>query len=331
MSVDLQLIKQGAMNLVLDCTEVQNGERIAIVSERDRVNAGLPAYIVEAAEQAGAQAELLWVEAEAESFALTDDQVAVLSSADKVIASVRDTSPLRDSLKDTDVALLVWSLFTTVDDLKPESLASEHARYPWKLAKATYDRLEEMYVPGSRWRITTPSGTDLSGIFGDFSARATYREDLWDEWSGRSRTFHGSIHRPVASLEAQGVIAGQFTGGGRRIPVESSPIFVVEKNEIVTIEGDARAQPLIAQYRRNLDALVERFGKNAVLVDSWHGGTHPRAEPAQNLLGNACTQYMHFHLGRTTGIPGDYISTEISNHSLQIDGKPVYEHGKLLL
>lgn len=331
MSVDLELSKQGAVNLVVHCAEVQNGERVVMISERGRVHGDLPVYVAEAVEDAGGEGELLWVEALPEGLAFTDEQMTVLSSADKVIASVRDTSCLRDSLKGADVALLVWNLFTTVDELNPESLASEHARYPWKIAKAIHDRLEELFIPGRKWRITAPSGTDLSGVFGDFSARASYREDLWDEWSGRSRTFHGSVYRPVASLEANGVIVGQFTGGSRRVPVETPPIFVIEKNELVTIEGEAKAQVLIEQYKRNLDVLVGRFGKNATLVDSWHGGTHPRAEPAQNLLGNACTQYMHFHLGRTTGIPGDYITAEISDHTIEIDGRPIYKNGELLV
>jgi hypothetical protein len=139
---------------------------------------------------------------------------------------------------------------------------------------------------------------------------------------------HSPIYTPVASLETDGQIVAEFTGGFKRVPCEDPAVILIENNRMAGFKG---GQHWVEQYEKQLAATAERFGENAYIVDSWHGGTHPRAEFMQDLLGNGCASVMHFHLGRTTGKTGDYLSAEISNHTLEVGGRKIYEDGKLMI
>lgn len=316
--------REGALNLVNHCAEVKLGERVALVHEQDRGDETLAGLIKQVVEEQGAACEVLWLERTDQGLAPTAEQLATLQSSDKVIATTRDSSLFRPLIHASRPSLVASNWFETC-----ELMATEHARYHWGMARAFFTRIEELFTVGSRWTITTPKGTHLSGVIGDFSTRASYRED--ERQPAQIRTLHSPIYTPVASLEAEGQIVAEFTGGFKRIPCEDPAVMVIENNRMVDFTGGPGAKPWIEQYRARLADTAQRFGESASIVDSWHGGTHPKAEFMQDLLGNGCTAVMHFHLGRTTGKTGDYLSAEISHHTLEVDGRRIYKGGKIMI
>jgi len=315
--------RQGVINLVTNCTEVQLGEWVVIANEVDRVEPALAALIAEVVEEQGGRPETLWIAVADGALSPAPEQVQTMLAADKVLASTRDLTFFRRLLNDGRHSLLVGNLFQD-----RAGLASEHARYPWGLARAMYAHVEQRFGVGARWQLTSPSGTDLTGLVGDHSVRASYLED---ERPDRSRSFHSGAYTPIASTEAEGQLVSQFTGGPARIPCEDPPVLAIEGNRIASIEGGRDDPRWVEQYRRDLDAKTQRFGERASVVDSFHGGAHPSAEFVRSILGNGCPLYMHFHLGRTTGKPGDYLAAELSEYTLEVDGKVLFDRGQLAI
>lgn len=222
------------------------------------------------------------------------------------------------------IPTLISNLFCTLDDI-----ASGHARYHWGAARAIYEFVEnELLQVGRRWTITTPSGTNVSGIIGVKSQRASYLDERQADYR---RTFHSGAYCPAASESAEGIIVCEYTGGSARRPCYNPPVISIENNRVVSIEAGRNSRFWVDQYKDGLDEKVQRFGEKARTVDSWHGGANPAAECIPGLLGYGGTRMMHFHLGRTAGRSGDYLAAEISHHNLKLDGHKIYENGKLVI
>src|SRR5581483_1642860 len=118
------------------------------------------------------------------------------------------------------------------------------------------------------------------GRIGPNSARASYLEDERPE---RSRFFHSGAYTPVASLEAAGEIVVQYTGGFKRLPCDRPARYVIQANQLVTIEATDVDRHWADRLQQELDEKQQRFGEKATIVDSWHGGAHPAAESRPDL------------------------------------------------
>jgi len=326
----LELAKQGVCNLVHNCAAVAAGDKVVLVNELGKVQNEFVTLISETVNEEGALCNLIWIEASASDpytgqpreLSLSATETEAIFSADKVITSVREDLFSKYLPHKGKVPLLISNLFCTIEDA-----SSEHARYHWGMARAIYDLIEkEILQVGRKWRINTPSGTDLSGIIDDASSRASYLDEQRSEFR---RAFHSGAYCPAASGEAEGVIVCEYTGGATRSPCYDPPMIFVKKNKITGIEGGRHLRRWVELYRNDLDQKVKRFGERARIVDSWHGGANPGAECIPGIIGNGGTRMMHFHLGRTTGKSGDYIAAEISNYTLEVNGKKIYENGKL--
>lgn len=325
-----RLAKEGVLNLVGHCAQVKPGEKVVVVNERGKIEEALLTLITDALRDKGALCTPLWVEPESSnppggsSVFFPRAVIEEIVSADKVISSIRDEVFFKHLSKAEKVPLVVTHLFSTLEDM-----ASEHARYHWAMGRAIYDLLEnDIFRVGASWKITSPSGTEISGSTDQVSTRTRYRDE---QTAPFLRSFHSGAYRPVATAEAEGVIVCEYTGGASRLPCYDPPVIYVEKNEITRIEGGRHLRRWLDQYRSGLEEKVQRFGEAARVLDSWHGGANPKAECIPGIVGNGGTRMMHFHLGRTTGKSGDYLAAEISHHTLEIDGKKVYENGKLAI
>ena len=254
--------------------------------------------------------------------ASTERAVAATRDADKIIVSSMGLGPfLAPGL--AQPALIVGSLFHSLADF-----ATSHASFHWKMADEIYRIVEDLFVTGAEWRIVTFTGTDLSGTVCERSARSSYLED---ETPAHARYFHSRAFCPVAVESATGTITCQFTHGPRRTPCIPPPVFVFEDNGLNEITGPDAARPWIDELQSGFDSVLQRFGEAGRVLDSWHGGANPKAELAPTLLGNGSTRNMHFHVGRTTGRSGDYISAEISDYSLAVNGRSIFDHGQLAI
>jgi hypothetical protein len=328
----LELAKEGARNLVENCAEVQTGELVVLVNDQRQVDRTVSTLLEEAVRARRASSAVLWVEPEgldprggrARGVSLSAEQIASLLKADKVIASIGG-APLGRYLADSNKRpLLVNNGFYTLEDL-----ASGHARYHWGIVQAIYDVMDHDVFPvGSHWRITSPAGTDLRGAVDTKSARASYVDEMRQE---RVRNFFSGAYMPVASQEAEGVIVVEWVAMSALEPAYDPPHVVVQHNKIAGVEGGSHIKKWVKEYHEAFEGLVKRFGDNALLLDSWHGGAHPKAVNIPGMVGTGGTRHMHFHMGRTTGKTGDYQGGQIKYFTMEVDGKKIYDTGRLAL
>jgi hypothetical protein len=89
----------------------------------------------------------------------------------------------------------------------------------------------------------------------------------------------------------------------------------------VEVAGGKRVEEL----KELLGEKVKRYGDKANILDSWHGGMHPKAENRPGAVSETVT--MHFHVGRLV----DPYSASISEQTVDVDGKKIYENGKLMI
>jgi hypothetical protein len=329
----VDLAKQGIQNLIANCAKVDRGEKVVLLSDQSTVEPGAATLVKDAIEERRARADIIWADATARSARsglttgiqpLLGEQVEMLLSADKVISSISAELLLKQLRPGVRPPLVIVNLFHTLEDL-----ASEHARFPWDLARAIYEVMEhETFPVGSQWKITSPSGTELVGTVGDASSRARYLDERRSE---HIRCFYSHAYVPVASAHAEGTLVVDYTGGAMREPAYDPPHLFIERNKIAHIKGGRHRRKWVDEYRSALERQVERFGESALILDSWHGGANPAAVPIPEFTGTASPKVMHFHVGRTTGRSGDYASANIGLFTLEVDGRRIIEAGRLLI
>lgn len=320
-------VTDGINNLVVNCAEVQRGEKVLLINEQGSMDPSVADLVVEAVRAAGGNPTLVWADAPdggppgMGGDSISDELLRAIVSADKVIASY----PLRDRalephLGSNPKVLVVHSMFRTADHF-----ASEHACYPWGMANAIYERFErELFAEGRRFRLAGTGGTDVAGVIGPVSARA---RQLEDEKARFSRSFNRSAFIPVASLGCEGQAVIEFTAGFRRVPIDNPPTLVIEGNKITRVEGRPEAKRWVEEYAKLVDERLEQQGPEANKVDSWHGGLHPTAECTpgpRGMIGNASTEMMHFHVGPR----GDHMQAQWGRVVLELDGERIIDNGK---
>ena len=313
--------KAGVANLVRNCAEVSSSDTIVVASDETRVESDVIPLIVEAIQMSGGKATTVYFNPDDKKS--TEHAVAAARGADKLILSAMSVAPFLNLGGGQHPRLIVCNFFHSLTDF-----ATAHASFHWQIANEIYRTVERMFVAGSNWRIVTPTGTNLSGIIGDRSARSSYLEDETPEYV---RYFNSRAYCPVAADAAVGTIACQFTHGPRRTPCIPPPILIFEDNDLKEITGPDDARGWIRELQSGWDDVLSRFGEAGRALDSWHGGANPKAELAPTLLGNGSTRNMHFHIGRTTGRSGDYISAEISDYSLWVNERCIFDRGRLAI
>jgi hypothetical protein len=316
--------RQGVWNLVRNVADVQRGDNILIFNEYGQVDERLVALMVEAIKEQGALCHVMWGEpVELGRSSLPKVLIGAVVSADKVIHNYPSGLPgksagpsLLPKYLDKDKGpVRITNLFCTV-----EHMASEHARYPWKVVMALYNKVEEIFSSATRWRITTPSGTDIAGKVGKVSSRMAILEG---QKSPFNVSFPTMTYCPVGSIEASGRIAVDHCA----IPpirIDHPPVVLFEGDRIVSVEGATEAAQ---QYRMALKQSREQYGDPADFLDSWHGGAHPEAKNVPGFIGHGCTARMHFHVGRTER----YVSAGVIDQTIEVDGRKIFDRGKLMI
>ncbi len=247
--------------------------------------------------------------------------VAAMKAADRIIYSVpagaagqRSVSVVSAYLDKDEGPFRVSNNFCTL-----ELMSSEYARFSERTIRALHGYYEKMFRSAKTWRITTPSGTDISGQIGTVSSRQAMFEGMRSPYAA---VFPSRIHAPIGSVNASGRIAIDHCA----IPpmkIENPPIVEFVEDRVVGVEGGPEAEV----YRKALEANAERWGDNANFLDSWHSGLNPYGPNITGFLGHGCSARMHLHIGRSD----TYTSAGVVNHTIEIDGRKVLDNGKLVV
>lgn len=317
-------IDDGAVNCVIDCAGARRGSRLFVVNETGAVEEPVVAAIAKAGRTAGAEVDILWADPipEGNAEAIPESVLAAYGKGDIVVSHFPSLS--REALHrhfPGETRVRVPNRART-----QALLESDWARFPYSVQRDIAERLEARMAAGLRWQITSPSGTEVWGVFGESGGEVgnAYFVDAGEEGRAR-RNFPGGVHAPRACASLEGVIAVEYMDHVCQSPSEPPLLIEVKDNRVVGIaggdgEGDA------ATAIRASDGWI----------DSWHAGVNPRtlvpvrrAENARKWFGfsHCSPAVMHFHLGRS------HATTNLAafGHTLSVEGEILYEEGRLMV
>lgn len=316
--------REGVRNLVKECAEVQEGERVLILNEIGKVDPEIAELVADAVKAAGAEYYALWGETiERGRKDIPRVLLGAFLAADKVIANYSlNRAALDPHIRGKGIVQINNGCRTT------QQMSTPHATFHWGMVKTIYSRLEEIFCEGERWRITSPAGTAISGRVGKGSDVADAYFAAEAEASRFIRVFPGEVYTPVGSVDAEGTIVTEYINMRDTVPWGQPAVLTVRGNKIVKVEGGDEAK----RFESEMDVNVSRFGENATVIDSWHGGMNPKARlptDENRALAGATSgaAMMHFHAGRIL----EPVSAGILYHTIEVDGRKLYEGGKLLI
>ena len=336
-TVDEAKVLEGVENLIQNCVGVQQGESVLLLNEKGGVDPALVELMEGAIKSAGGTAYSLWVEplvgisempAVVGSAVLAADKLVLNASLDRVV--------LLDHLRANGQPDMVR---INNRSRVPEAFASEHARFNWQLVMAIAAKVHEVTSAATEWTITTPHGTDMRGrvASGSEVADAFFVQDA--EASRTERVFPGEVYSPVGSTASNGVIAFDHPGMADKERFHNPMMLTVKDSMLTDIEwreeparpgqkDDASGNTVYTreQLVRLLQANEEKYGHDrAYVLDSWHGGMHPKAVKRGGQQSNQDT--MHFHIGSVPSARSAYSSDQ----TIELDGRPFWTEGRCVL
>jgi hypothetical protein len=203
-------------------------------------------------------------------------------------------------------------------------MSTRWAAFPYSVQRALAVAIDTLSAPGKSWRITSPSGTDVRGQFGTPDSTVAQAYFVEEEGGRARRNFPGGVHSPVMAIATAGVIVADHIAGFGSMS-RTNPIKIeLKDSRIVSINsGDD-------------DTIQAKLSKTDGFIDSWHAGVNPMTVVPYNRAENPVEWYsyshcspaiVHFHVGRSTAP----IDAACFHQSIVIDGRPIYNRGKLTL
>ncbi len=318
------VLEAGALNCVIDCAGVGPGVKLFVVSETGAADEAVTRAIAAAGRDAGANVEAFWVDPIAKSSpdAIPDQVLMAYGEGDIVISHL--PSLTREALHPHfpgEVRVRVPNRAR-----KEALLASDWARFPYGVQRAIASLLEEKMAPGRNWRITSPAGTDLHGVFGGAEGPGGEVGAAFfvaGEQGRARKNFPGGVHDPRACATLDGVLVVEYMDHIDQAEGDEPLRLEIKDCRITEITGGAAGGKL-------RDAIAASDG----WIDSWHGGVNPRtlspvarADNARSWFGfsHCSPAIMHYHLGRT------HETTNLASfgHSLSVEGEALYTDGAL--
>jgi hypothetical protein len=317
--------RDGVWNLVHNCAEVQKGDSVLILNEYGKIDPEVAELITEAVKATGADYHVLWGEPIApHRTELPRVLIGAMLASDKVICSYAINRAVLDGYTRGKGIIQVNNTCRT-----PESMATPHATFHWGLVRSIYGRLEDICGAGETWRVTSPAGTEMTGRIGKGSEVADAYFAAEAAASRFIRVFPGEVFSPVGSMDAAGTIVMEYVNMRDSRPWSAPAVITVADNRVTHIDAQGDEAK---RFAGDVESNIERYGDGAGVIDSWHGGMNPRARvpTAENPVLTGATSgpgMLHFHIGRTT----DPLSAGLLHHTVDVDGRKLYEGGRLLV
>lgn len=338
MSIDqIAGIRVGVKNLVANCLETGRGQTVLLLNGRSDIEPELVGLIEDAIREQGGTPYSLWIDPLPRDISGIPRMIGnAINAADKLLLNVNlNRVLLLDHLQGNGMLDLV----RVNNRLRtPDRFSTEHAQFHWGLVMAMARQLEEITASASEYTITTPRGTSMHGrvISGSEVADAFFAQDA--NLGRTERVFPGEVYSPVGSGDANGTIVFDHPGLADKDPWDIPLVLQVKDNFLTDVEwreetsrtetDDWGVQTIWSrdQFVGLLKTNAERYGQDAAYtVDSWHGGMHPKAVLRPGQLSE--TKTMHFHIGRVA----DTLSAYMTNQTVSLDGKVLFENGNLSL
>ena len=318
-----QEFEAGVQNCVVDCGGVQRGQTVYVVSEEGAVDRKVADSVAEWARDRGARVETVWGPKIPKEHA-EDIPADVLDAYGKADVLFSHYPSLRREVLQPhfpgEARVRVPNRARTV-----ALMSSPWAAFPYSVQRAAAVTVDSMSSPGKRWRITSPAGTDVRGMFGSRDSAVAEAYFVEEEGGRARRNFPGGVHSPVMAIAAEGIIVADHLAGFKQMSKTDPLTLELKEGRVVSVKGGDDEGEMIAALRR-----TDGF------IDSWHAGVNPmtivpiaRTEnPAEWYSYSHCSPtIVHFHVGRSNAP----IDVACFNHSTTIEGRRIYDNGRLLI
>lgn len=322
----------GADNLLLNCVAARPGDRLLIVREDSRhgyYDCTVSAFVADRARVLGLAVEEVEIGPPGVDRDLPADLMAAMATVDHTVFFARMGDQLRfDGLPGQCTKTMVYAYDVAC-------LGSGFGTTSHALMREIKAHVEGALMRAETIRVTCPLGTEVTGSPTSFT----------DDETGEVKIsrFPMTVFKPVPAAGFSGriALARWLIGSGSRYyqPFEArldETVFaILDQGRVVDFEGPKTVTRCVRDHHMKIGAM---FGIDPFLVHSWHAGIHPQTfyplpaghNPARwSALAFGSPRYLHFHVCGDQP-PGEICWTVI-DPTIQLDGKPAWQDGRLVL
>ena len=324
--------RQGVLNLLNECVQLQAGQSLLIVTEDDNekyYDNDLSALVKLEAEKLGASVFTL-VSPRIDGPEQSPEIIKrSLETVDHTIFLARIGDQMRfHPLPGKGSKTMCYTL-----DLK--MLASPAGLTSYRMASKLLESVQFKIDTIKRWHIKCPLGSDLTGTSDPHAYANKERLDF------TVKLFPPGPFRPLVCSNANGKIVSRFFPASAThlyepfgLVLDSPVTLFVENGRIIGFGGEKQVADRVNQHYQFVG---DKFGIDPFVVHSWHAGTNPHIYYPDQAIENierwngvmhSHTRYTHIHTCGNYG-PGE-ISCGLIDASLTFDDQPLWKEGHLL-
>jgi len=328
--INSENLKQGAKNILTNCANLSNNESLLIISE----DPALGWYKKDITEALSKEANDMGVKT-----TVLEVDGPQNDSKNKLIQLIEDFDCTVFFARIGDQDRFDTTSFKTKRVMSyarsAENLSSIFGCINHQALVDIKKAINKIFSNGGFVEITCPLGTKVFGrleqsIIDDSSDVGVLRFPMLVPTPVKARNFSGRV-----ALSKYLTPTGSKVYEPASLFLEDQIYIIIENGKIIDFEGD---ENIIIKVKNHYNHISEIFNIDKNHIDSWHAGIHPGTsynhpiedDPdrwSNTMFGSP--KYIHFH---TCGnyAPGE-ISWMIENHNITVDGKPLWDKGRLMV
>ncbi|RLA09459.1 MAG: hypothetical protein DRQ52_12365 [Gammaproteobacteria bacterium] len=324
-------VREGARNLLVNGCGVKQGTELVILNENGLVEPNVADILEQEAHRLGAVVYVIWADSVPNPESLPQPVMAAITNAEVTLMNHLLAASLRLVPFDGTGLKMMNMLFTW------NQMGSAFGRTHYEVGREILKEISPKMAAASEWHMTCPLGTDLrASVLKKSSAGSSGTGDSFTLLS-----FQLSVSGVYSNLQSNGKLAVQWVTpsttrvlNAKGICLPSPVLATVENGRMIDFEGDADS---IAQLKDYLQKAGDEVGKDGFVINSWHGGTHPRCgtdiRPTDDMFawillahGNPALTHLHV-IGEAP--PGEG-SLPLLDPTITFDGEAIWEKGELV-
>ena len=326
--VDEELVSIGARNLLINCAQLERGNKLLIVSEDEAYGwdeNNVSKAFIEEAKILGIKVEILMVGEPNNSETKTVTDIIKEFDCTLFLARIGDQNRF-ETLNKAGKRVMCYARSIN-------TLSSSFGTIDHRAVSAMKEAINTIFLSAKNITISCPYGTMLKG-------RMTPNEYYTQQDVGVLR-FPMVVQMPImaSSFSGEVCIKNYLTSTGSKVyrPNHlklSEPLMAkIKDGRIKALDGPSKVKD---DFEQHYEFVSEKFNIDKYCVHSWHAGIHPGMKYEQSIADDpdrwsntifASPKFLHFH---TCGnYPPGEICWMIENPTIQIDETPLWDNGVL--
>jgi len=315
------LLERGIENCVRNCADVRRGQSVYIVSEEGAADPAVIDAIASLSRDIGADVHVVWgpeIPRERRE-EIPPDVFEGYARADVLFAHYPTLK--REVLHPHfpgERRVRIPNRARTVD-----LMTSDWAAFPYSVQRTAAMTIDSLSRPGGTWRVTSPNGTDVRGVFGDPESTVAQAYFVEEEDGRARRNFPGGVHSPVIAVATEGVIDADHVAKFGSMNGADPLVLELKDGRVGSVKGGDEEGRMRAA-----------IGATDGFIDSWHAGVNPKTivpiartdNPVEWYTYSHCSpMIVHFHVGRSH----DPVDVACFNQTITVDDYVLYDGGRL--